>query len=147
LYRRSLYTVWKRSVPHPTQATFDAPERAECTMRRQETNTPLQALVLMNDPIFVEASKVLGEEIAKSNDMAAVFRKLTGRHPTKAETVVLNELYQNEYQKFKANNKRAKGWLSNAIEDFDADLDMEEVAANAVVASTIINSDAAIVKR
>lgn len=147
LYRRSLYTVWKRSVPHPTQATFDAPERAECTMRRQETNTPLQALVLMNDPIFVEASKVMGEEISKSNDMATVFRKLTGRHPTKEETVVLNELYQNEYQKFKANNKRTKGWLSNAIEDFDADLDMEEVAANAVVASTIINSDAAIVKR
>ena len=71
LYRRSMYTIWKRSVPHPTIATFDAPERSFCAVRRQETNTPLQALVLMNDPTYVEASRVLGYNMLQYSDPKA----------------------------------------------------------------------------
>ena len=63
LYRRSMYTIWKRSVPHPTIATFDAPDRSVCITRRQETNTPLQALVLLNDPTYIEASRVMGKNM------------------------------------------------------------------------------------
>jgi hypothetical protein len=66
LYRRSLYVFWKRTVPHPTLGTFDVPDRNECTVRRQNTNTPLQALVLMNDPAFVEAARILGSRITSA---------------------------------------------------------------------------------
>src|SRR5690606_27879411 len=81
LYRRSMYTIWKRSVPHPTLATFDAPARDFCTTQRQETNTPLQALVLLNDPTYVEAARVLGKQMSEESDIesaiAQVFRQLT----------------------------------------------------------------------
>jgi hypothetical protein len=84
-YRRSLYTIWKRTVPNPSIATFDAPTRSECIVRRQETNTPLQALVLLNDPTFVEAARVLGEEMSNAGmddgPVKDTFIKLTGRFP------------------------------------------------------------------
>src|SRR5690606_19576454 len=85
LYRRSLYTIWKRSVHHPTLSIFDAPDRSESVAHRQKTNTPLQALVLLNDPTFVEASKVLGEEMVTYSELDKsiqdTYRKLTGRSP------------------------------------------------------------------
>jgi hypothetical protein len=69
LYRRGIYTVWRRSAPNPTQATFDVGIRTSCTVGRQKTNTPLQALVTLNDPTFVEASKVIGEQIAEASNL------------------------------------------------------------------------------
>jgi hypothetical protein len=93
LYRRSMYTVWKRSVHHPTLAIFDAPDHSVSVSKRQETNTPLQALVLMNDPTFVEASKVLGEQMLAypeiSKSIENTFRKLTGRKPHPKELEIL----------------------------------------------------------
>ncbi|MEM6800065.1 MAG: DUF1553 domain-containing protein, partial [Bacteroidota bacterium] len=80
LYRRSLYTIWRRTAPNPTLSTFDQPERSVCTVKRQKTNTPLQALVLLNDPTFVEASKVIGENIASASSLekgiVEAYRKL-----------------------------------------------------------------------
>ncbi|MEX0289213.1 MAG: DUF1553 domain-containing protein [Flavobacteriaceae bacterium] len=151
LYRKSMYTIWKRSVPHPTIATFDAPERSFCAVRRQETNTPLQALVLMNDPIYVEASRVLGYNMLQYSDpkagIADTFKKLTGRTILKEELQLLAELRLEEYEKFRTNEQKTAGWM-NTGEFRIANVDDEAlVAANAVVTSTIINSDAAITKR
>src|SRR5690606_29280526 len=151
LYRRSLYTVWKRSVHHPVMAVFDAPDRSESVVHRQETNTPLQALTLLNDPTFVEAAKVLGEQMARSSELTpaveSVYRQLTGRKPLAKEMEILLRLRENEFQKFKADKEKLKGWLATGEYRIHASLDPAQVAANAVVASAIINSDAAITKR
>lgn len=151
LYRRSMYTIWKRSIPHPTLATFDAPERSECTVRRQKTNTPLQALVLLNDPTYVEASKVIGENMTKSESIekgiSEAFIKLTGRKPKKPELDILLELQQKELEKFEKNDKKEEGWLNSGDYITDKSIDANLLAANAVVASAIMNSDASITKR
>ena len=84
LYRRSLYTFWKRTVPHPTMNVFDAPDREVCIVRRSVTNTPLQALTLLNDPIFVEAARKLAERVVKEGGsseekrLTLAFRLATG---------------------------------------------------------------------
>lgn len=151
LYRKSMYTIWKRSVPHPTIATFDAPERSFCAVRRQETNTPLQALVLMNDPTYIEASRVLGFTMLQHSDIklgiADTFKKLTGRTIKDEELTLLVDLQLKEYEKFKSKEAKAEGWLKSGEFRIANDNDGALVAANAVVASTIINSDAAITKR
>ena len=151
LYRKSMYTIWKRSVPHPTMATFDTPDRSFCSVRRQETNTPLQALVLMNDPTYVEASRVLGYNMLKfSNPRVAisdVFKRLTGRSIKKKELELLIELQLHEYEKFKTREYKTAGWLNSGEFRISNRDNKAMVAANAVLASTIINSDAAITKR
>src|SRR5262249_44554406 len=94
LYRRTMYTFWKRTCPPPSLATFDAPDRETCTVRRSRTNTPLQALVLMNDPTYVESSRKLAERMmtsASSADdrIALAFRLATARRPSSEEVAVL----------------------------------------------------------
>ena len=146
-YRRSMYTIWKRTVPHPTQATFDAPERSECTVRRQETNTPLQALALMNDLVYLDGAKKMAYDVAMDGSIEEAFTKLTGRKPVASEQKVLDEMYQMEYQKFKANENKIASWLPE-MADIEIDkLDKARIASNAVVISTIMNTDATIVKR
>ena len=151
LYRRSLYTLWKRTVPNPTLSTFDQPERSECTVRRQKTNTPLQALVLLNDPTYVEASKVLGEMITKEGatkeSIAKAYKKITCKAASQEELLKLKELQEREYEIFKSNQSKKKGWVSSGQYKIDPTLDGNLVAANAIVASVILNSDASITKR
>jgi hypothetical protein len=151
VYRRSLYVVIKRSVPNPTLSTFDAPSRSYCLMRRQKTNTPLQALVTLNDPAFVEAAKVMGEQMTRNNDTRSAitntYRKLTGRRPMPAEVSLLLDLQQQELKKFRENPEKEKGWLNAGQYKIDKKLDTALVAANTVVASTILNSDASLTKR
>ncbi|SHM30431.1 Planctomycete cytochrome C [Cyclobacterium lianum] len=151
LFRRSLYTLWKRSVPHPTLHIFDSPERSESTIKRQETNTPLQALVLMNDPIYVEIAKVMGASITRHQDarqgIREAFRKLTGRLPQNREIDVLLALRDNELDKFKDAPEKTAGWLNTGSYPVEAHPDRLAWAANTVVASAILNSDATITKR
>jgi Protein of unknown function (DUF1553)/Protein of unknown function (DUF1549)/Concanavalin A-like lectin/glucanases superfamily/Planctomycete cytochrome C len=151
VYRRSLYVLVKRSVPNPTLGTFDAPSRSYCVVRRQQTNTPLQALVTLNDPVFVETAKVMGEQMAKENDLQqgiiSVYRKLTAQVPDATELRLLTELQQKTWQKFKLHPEKAKGWLTAGQYKVDKNADQLSVAANAVVASVILNSDAALTKR
>ncbi|MEZ5044765.1 MAG: DUF1553 domain-containing protein [Saprospiraceae bacterium] len=151
LYRRSLYTFWKRTVPYPTQSTFDAPTRASCSVRRQKTSTPLQALILLNDPVYLEAAKVIGQHISKTENVAlaisSAFRQLTGRHPSEEERLLLEELRMNEWKKFSENPEKLKGWLSSGAFVPDEKIDPASLAANTVVASTIMNADATLVKR
>lgn len=151
LYRRSLYVFWKRTVPHPTLGTFDVPNRNECTISRQETNTPLQALVLMNDPAFVEAARVLGAQITESTDkskaIAEIFTYLSGRPPVEEEVNLLQQIRKNELLAFSENPAKADGWLTAGFSRVNPTLDRVEVATDAVLASVIINSDAVITKR
>jgi hypothetical protein len=151
VYRRSLYVIVKRSVPNPTLATFDAPSRSYCIIRRQKTNTPLQALVTLNDPTFVEAAKVLGEQMARNADgkqaITTAYRKLTSRSPTPDEVSLLMALQQVELKKFKTHPEKQKGWLTAGQYRVDKKLDGALIAANTVVASAILNSDASLTKR
>jgi hypothetical protein len=130
---------------------FDAPDHSESVSKRQETNTPLQALALLNDPTFVEASKVLGEQMVAypeiSKAIQVTFQKLTGRNPLPKELEILLQLRENEVRKFTEDSKKLKGWLNAGAYKINTNLDPRQVAANAVVASVIINSDAAITKR
>ncbi len=151
LYRRSMYTIWKRSVPNPTVATFDAPARDACTIRRQETNTPLQALILLNDPTYVEASRVLGKKMASFADtqkaIATVYKQITGVTLKPQELELLMALHKEEYQKFKNNINKTKGWLNTGQFKLGFEDDKALVAAYAVVANTVLNADATIIKR
>ena len=151
LYRRSMYTIWKRTVPNPTIGTFDAPTRDLCSSRRQKTNTPLQALVVLNDPTYIEASRVLGKQMSEAKDaktgIKMAFKKLTGRSIIDKELALLTKLQKSEYEKFKNNANKARGWLqTGAFQIADTD-NKALIASNAVVASTIMNADAAITKR
>jgi hypothetical protein len=151
IYRRSLYVIVKRTVPNPTLGTFDAPSRSYCVVRRQRTNTPLQSLVTLNDPTFVEAACALGEQMTQERDdrqsIVKVYRKLTGRTPAQKEVDLLLQLQRVEYKKFKENPEKAKGWLSAGQHIVNRKLDSSLVAANTIVASTIMNSDATLTKR
>jgi hypothetical protein len=151
VYRRSLYILVKRSVPNPTLNTFDATTRSYCVVRRQSTNTPLQSLVLLNDPTFVEASKVMGQEISSSKDtskaISDLYSRLTGIRPSKAELTLLKALQSKELQNFRADIKKTKGWLSAGQFKINKALEPAMVAANSVVASVILNSDATLTKR
>jgi hypothetical protein len=151
VYRRSLYVLVKRSVPNPTLATFDATSRSYCVIRRQQTNTPLQALVTLNDPTFVEAAKVIGEQMSNATDVrqaiAKTYRKLTGLMPSDRELELLEGLRQKELTKFREDPKRATGWLGAGQSTVGKNVDPAMVAANAVVASVILNSDATLMKR
>ena len=151
VYKRSLYVFWRRSNPNPTLGTFDQPDRSECAVRRQKTNTPLQALVLMNDPAYVEASRKIGESISKADSpsigVSQAYMALTGRSIEQKELEVLLRLRDKEMKLFLENPKRADGWMNMGMYSPDPTLDRNAVAANAVVANVIMNSDATIMKR
>ena len=152
LYRRSMYTFWRRTNPPPSMNTFDAPLRSSCTVQRQKTSTPLQALVLLNDPQFIEAAKVLAVNAIEKNSstdqrILYCYRSLTGRRPSPKEINILEKLYTNQYEKFKARPGKMKGWLNAGVYKITAKTDLQVLAAVAVVASAIMNSDAFITKR
>ena len=151
IHRRSLYTFWKRSVPHPTQNTFDAPSRSVCSVKRQKTSTPLQALILMNDPIYLEAANVLGQLISSAQNtetgIIQSFRSLTGRYPHEKELEILKSLHEKELENFNNHPNKMKGWLDVGEEGLNPKYADPLTAANIVVASTIINTDATTYKR
>lgn len=151
LYRRSLYTFWRRTNPPPSMNTFDAPSRSYCVVQRQKTSTPLQALVLLNDPQFVEAAKVIAERVfaqrnALPDQLTQLFRLLTNRKPTSSELTVLNRLYEQEYRLFANNRAKMQGWLQVGDHKSTGVTDLPALAAGAVVASTVMNSEAFITK-
>ncbi|WP_394793269.1 DUF1553 domain-containing protein [Armatimonas sp.] len=153
LYRRSLYTVWKRTAPLPNMMAFDASGREVCTARRQNTSTPLQALVLLNDPQFVEAARVLGEKIVRDGGMTDTqrvvfaFRTLATRFPTPTEARLLEQLYATERQLFTADSASAAKLLTVGEKKTDPALNPIEVACATAVAQAILNLDTTIWKR
>jgi hypothetical protein len=153
IYRRSLYTFWKRTVPPASLATFDAPDREKCTARRAQTNTPLQALVLMNDPTYVEAARAMAQRAmmeggkAASDRLAYAFRLATARKPSPEEVRVLRDLLAKQLVYYRNDKKAALELLSVGESKWDARLDSAELAAWATVASAILNLDETITKQ
>ena len=153
LYRRSLYTFWKRTNPPPSMNIFDAPSRAYCVVKREKTATPLQALVLMNDPQFLESSRVLGERIfseggsSVENKISLGYRLLTGRHPSTEEIKLLTEQYHEVWTLFSKNQKKASSIIAIGEFPVNKSIDKTELAAYSQVMSTIMNFDATTMKR
>lgn len=152
LYRRSMYTFWKRTSPPAQLNTFDAPDREKCTARRSITNTPLQALVLMNDPTYIEAARALGERVLKqskrsaSSRAALAFELATSRLASKAELNDLTRLAVQQSAYFRKAPKEAAELLQNGESPYDKSLPAAELAAWTVVASAILNLDETISK-
>ena len=152
LYRRSMYTFWKRTVPPAQMSVFDAPDREKCVARRATTNTPLQALVLMNDPTYVEASRKLAERALLEGGkdanakLAYAFRWATARKPTIAETKVLRDLLTQQLARYRSDQKAAADFLKIGTLTPDAKLDQAELAAWTMVMSAILNLDETITK-
>jgi hypothetical protein len=152
LYRRSLYTFIRRTSPHPAMIAFDAPNRDVCTVRREQTSTPLQALVLMNDPQFVEAARVMAERLQKEKRtlkgrLILAVRLLTGRHPSRSELKVLKELHDQELKRFRYDAEAAESLLNAGEFKRDESLNLAETAALAMVANTLMNHDEFYTKR
>ncbi len=153
LYRRSLYTFLKRTSPHPTMTTFDAPPREVCTVKRESTNTPLQSLILLNDPQFVEAAKVLAERMQSEGGLtidrqiAYGFRCATGRHPKASELKLLVQLFDENLKRYALDPVDAKSYLSVGSYEIDKHLDIPRTAALAIVANTVFNHDDTYMRR
>ncbi len=152
LYRRSMYTFWKRTVPHPTMNVFDAPDREVCIVRRTTTNTPLQALTLLNDPIFVEAARNLAErtihEGGTSSDsrLSYAFRLATGRTADGRELQILRKSLDQMLTAYKADEPGARAFISVGASAADPAIPVSELAAYTAVANIILNMDEVITK-
>ncbi len=149
LYRRSLYTYWKRTIPPPTMVMFDAPERTVCVGQRQSTSTPLQSLALLNDPQYVEASRKLAERMLREggNEVASQitfgFRAMTSRAPRPEELELLLSLYEKKIKQFQQEEASAEALLMIGDAPWDTNLNKSQIAALAVVANTLFNLDEA----
>jgi hypothetical protein len=152
LYRRSMYTFWKRTAAPAQMLTFDAPDREKCLARRATTNTPLQALVLLNDPTYIEASRKLAERTLNEGGkdvnakLAYAFRASTARPPSAGEVRVLRELLNQQLARYHGDKKAAGEFLKIGETAADAKIDQVELAAWTMVTSAILNLDETITK-
>jgi Protein of unknown function (DUF1553)/Protein of unknown function (DUF1549)/Concanavalin A-like lectin/glucanases superfamily/Planctomycete cytochrome C len=148
LHRRSLYTFWRRTSPPPDMTIFDAPSREVCVVRRQSTSTPLQPLVLLNDPQFIEAARGLGERMLRLPDakladrIVFAFRAGATRRPTEREVQLLQKLYEDQRQGFRREPSQAEKYLGVGERPVARDLDPVELAAATLIANAILNLDA-----
>jgi len=151
-YRRGVYTFWRRTTPHPSMATFDVPSRELCTMRREPTNTPLQAFVTLNDPIYIELARALAVRIMREggDDVTERIRwalKLcTARPPSESQVDALVKLYQSQLAHYTENPSAARELISSGYGSPPEDLDEAEHAAWTVVANTLLNTDAVLTR-
>jgi hypothetical protein len=153
LYRRSLYTYWKRTVPPPTMVTFDAADRSYCSVRRQNTSTPLQALVLLNDPQLIEASRLLSQRMLKEGGASIeeritwLFRTVTSRKPSPKELSILTQLFAEQRDLFASDSEAAAKLLKVGSAKTDPALDLIDVAAGTMLANALLNHDSAVMRR
>ncbi len=152
LYRRSIYTFWKRTAPPPNMIVFDAPSRENCSVRRVRTNTPLQALTLMNDPQYVEAARQLAQRAWNDTDgraipsIASMYRYAFGSNPPKSHQEVLEESYSKFRYAFSEDANRAKQLLEVGESQSPEDTNPVELASLTMVANQIMNLDSFINK-
>ncbi|MBS1700513.1 MAG: PSD1 domain-containing protein [Armatimonadetes bacterium] len=146
IYRRTLYLFWKRTSPHPMMLNFDAPEREACVVRRQRTNTPLQALTAMNEPAFVESARVFGERIVKTKKtdderLKFAYQWALGREPSKVESQILLQSAKRYEAMYQANPADAEKLCSSGLAPQAPGLPKSDVAAWTMIANTIFNLD------
>ena len=152
IHRRTLYTFIKRTAPAPQMGTFDAPPRESCVVVRERTNTPLQALLILNDPQYVEAARGLAERVMKSkaespaNKAATMFRLAAGRSATDEEVIELVESYQRELKHFQDNPEAAKQLTAVGAIPPSEELNRMELAAWTLTANLILNLDEVVTK-
>ena len=147
LYRRGVYTYWRRTTVYPAFQIFDAPSREFCTVNRPRTNTPLQALVLLNDPTYVEAARVFAQRILSNGGDSVetkidyAFQRAVARKPEHAESEVLQRLFQQQFEIFSQNSDAAMKIVSVGESPVPSDFDQTEHAAWTAIASIILNLD------
>lgn len=152
-YRRSLYTSWRRTSPPPALLTFDAPRRAVCIARRERTDSPLQALILLNGTQYVEAARVLGEKLCRdaAGDVPKMitlgFMHCLSRPPDARETTICQQLYDEQLALFKAKPQDAEALLKTGHAPRDATIPAPEAAAATILAQALLNHDECVVKR
>ena len=152
LYRRSIYTFWKRTAPPPSMVAFDAPSRENCTVRRSRTNTPLAALALMNDEQFVEASWHIGQRIMTEggdSDRERAdfgFRLVTGRRPDSAEVDIILDVYAKNLETFTKTPEDAKKLINVGESKPSEELDSRQLAAWTMIGNMILNLDETVTK-
>ncbi len=151
-FRRGLYTTWRRSSPYPSMATFDAPNREICTLKRTRTNTPLQALVTLNDPVYVEAAQALGRKMSgtagSTADKVRTGLKLAlTRNATDAEVARLVTLHDKSKTVFAADAAHAKQLATEPIGPAPKDADLADLASWTVVGNVLLNLDEMLLKR
>jgi len=152
LYRRSLYSTWKRTTPVPSMLMFDATSREACSTRRPTTNTPLQALVLLNDIQFVEAARVLAEKVMElkvgvADRVKTVFRCLAGRDPDARELSVVLQAYREQETQFEADPKSADKLIHMGESKPPASIQATDLAAMTIAVQTVMNSDSVVWRR
>jgi hypothetical protein len=152
LYRRSLYTYWKRTVAPPALMTFDAANRETCVVRETRTNTPLQALNLLNDVTYVEAARVLAQRVMKEAGPSAgdrvtlAFRLATGRTPQPRELAILQAGLEQHLAHYRQDKAAALKLVSRGEYPRDRKLDVGELAATTALCNTLLNLDEVITK-
>lgn len=152
LYRRGLYTFWRRTTPYPSFVIFDAPDRAECTFERPRTNTPLQALVTLNDPQFVEAARVLAQRLLGESGtdtdarIALAFRLVLARPPVPREQQVMRNFIDEQRNHYKAHADAAQELSSAGRAPRPEGLDVTELAAWTAFANVLLNLDETITR-
>ena len=152
LFRRSMYTFWKRTVPPPSMATFDAPNRETCQVRRARTNTPLQALVLMNDVQYVEAARKFAERVISDGGTGVdervvfAFRSVLNRRPNDTELQSLTNLFEEYLSIFKSDPESATKFLAAGESPRNEQLDPNELAAWSMVTHLLLNLSETVTK-
>ena len=152
LYRRGMYTYWKRSAPAPSLTIFDTPTREKCVLRRSRTNTPLQALVLLNDPQYIEAARALAQKVTlEAGDSLAArlvlaYRLATAHRPSFKTLTLLKAAYEEELAVFRKDPDRARKLLKVGESKRDETIDAAEHAALTIITSMILNLDATVTK-
>lgn len=151
-YRRALYTTWRRSSPYPSMTTFDAPNRETCTIRRSTTNTPLQALVTLNDPVYVEAAQGLARRVAlraaePAERARLAFRICLSRYPRDEELARFVALYQQAVAHFDAHPDDARRLATNPLGPPPAEVKVSELAALTAMSNVLLNLDEMLMKR
>lgn len=153
LYRRSLYTTWRRTSPPPAMVAFDAPRRAVCSAKRERTDSPLQALILLNGTQYVEAARVLGEKLHQDcqGDVTRMieqgFLRCLSRKPDAKETLICTQLYHEQLKHFQLNPTQAADLVKNGSTKHHESIPLAEAAAATVLAQALMNHDATVVKR
>ena len=151
-YRRGLYTFWRRTTPYPSMAAFDAPSREVCSIRRIGSNTPLQAYVTLNDPVFVEAAQALARRMIREggttleSQIGYGYKLATSRQATPERLKVLATLYTQELGRYQADEKSAKVMAESQLGPLPAGVNPAQAAAMSVIGNVLLNLDAVLTK-